>query len=101
MKKALFFPFLATVCLLVFSPLSAVETGEIKGQVVDIQGAGLPGVEITARGPNLLRPRTITSLLDGRFHFPLLPVGKYSLSFRLMGFRPLTQENVTVRLGRV
>ena len=77
----------------------AIETGEIKGRVADENGAGLPGVEITAAGPSLQGSRTVLSTKDGDFHFPLLPVGKYTLTFRLQAFNTVKQENVIVRLG--
>ena len=79
----------------------AIETGEIQGRVIDEKGTGLPGVKITAKSPSLQGQRTVISLKDGEFHFPLLPVGNYSLSFKLEGFAPVVQENVIIRLGRV
>jgi len=79
----------------------AIETGEIKGKVIDQTGVGLPGVEITAASPSLQGTRTILSSKEGNFHFPLLSVGKYTLTFKLQGFNTLIQENVTVRLGMV
>lgn len=79
----------------------AVETGEIKGKVADQSGLGLPGVEITASGPSLQGIRTVLSSKDGNFHFPLLPVGKYMLTFKLQGFNTVKQENVIVHLGTV
>jgi hypothetical protein len=79
----------------------ATETGEIQGKVQDEGGEGLPGVEITAKSPNLQGLRTIISLKNGDFRLPLLPVGIYTLTFKLEGFAPLIQENVIVRLGRV
>jgi len=82
-------------------PLSATETGEIKGQVLDHQGIGLPGVEITAEGPSLQGRRAIVSSENGSFQFLLMPVGDYTLSFRLQGFQTYLLENVIVRLGRV
>ncbi|MFQ6038864.1 MAG: carboxypeptidase regulatory-like domain-containing protein, partial [Candidatus Aminicenantales bacterium] len=87
--------------LALIPPLRAIETGEIKGKVVDEKGAPLPGVAITARSPNLQGARTAFSSPEGDFYFPLLPVGRYTLSFRLEGFTPLIKENVIVRLGRV
>ena len=77
----------------------AIETGEIKGKVSDENGAGLPGVEITAAGPSLQGRRTVLSTKDGNFHLPLLPVGRYTLTFKLQGFNTVIQENVVVRLG--
>jgi hypothetical protein len=77
----------------------AIETGEIKGKVADETGAGLPGVEISASGPSLQGTRTGLSSKDGDFHFPLLPVGSYTLTFKLQGFNTVKQEKVVVRLG--
>ena len=81
--------------------LLAIETGEIQGRVIDETGMGLPAVEITAKSPSLQGQRTVFSSKDGKFHFPLLPVGNYTLSIKLEGFATVVQENVKVRLGRV
>jgi len=78
----------------------AIETGVIQGKVKDEGGEGLPGVEMTAKSPSLQGLRTIISSKNGDFHFPLLPVGKYTLTFQLEGFTHVVQENVIVRLGR-
>lgn len=78
-----------------------IETGEIQGRVIDESGSGLPGVEITAKSPSLQGQRIVFSSKDGEFHLPLLPVGNYTLSFKLEGFASVLQENVIVRLGRV
>ena len=79
----------------------AIETGEIKGRIIDESGESLPGVEITAKSPNLQGTRRVISTTDGQFTFPLLPVGRYTLTFHLNGFNPVVQEDVVVRLGRV
>jgi len=80
--------------------LIAAETGEIKGRVVDEQGHSLPGVEITAAGAALQKARVVASTREGAFHFPLLPVGRYTLIFKLAGFTTVRQEEVMVRLGQ-
>jgi len=77
----------------------ASETGEIKGKVVDENGLALPGVEIRAAGPALQGARIVSSTKDGVFQFPLLPVGRYALTFKLAGFATVVQENTVVRLG--
>ncbi|MFP4082956.1 MAG: carboxypeptidase regulatory-like domain-containing protein [Candidatus Aminicenantes bacterium] len=79
----------------------AIETGEIQGQVTDRNGAGLPGAVITAQSPSLQGVRRVQSSRNGDFHFPLLPVGNYTLKLKLQGFTPVIQENVIVRLGQV
>jgi len=97
-KIALFF---IVLLLSLFGQVQAKETGEIHGRVQDENGVGLPGVEIRATSPSLQGMRTILSSKNGDFHFPLLPVGNYTLTFRLEGFAPVIQENVIVRLGMV
>ena len=80
-------------------PATASETGEIKGKVTDENGLALPGVEIRAAGPALQGARVVFSTKEGVFQFPLLPVGRYTLTFKLAGFATVVQENVVVRLG--
>lgn len=85
-----------------FTPyLLAIETGEIHGKLIDERGFKLPGVKITAKGPSLQGLRTVFSSKDGEFHFPLLPGGSYTLSFKLQGFTSVVQKDVIVRLGLV
>jgi len=97
MKKTYLWFILA---LLLFTlPVAAEETGKIEGIVQDERGETLPGVEITARSPNLQGTRIITSGRNGRFLFPLLSVGAYSLTAKLADFPPAVQNNVIVQLG--
>ena len=98
MKSSLF---LIALLLLFFGQMQAKETGEIQGRVQDENGLGLPGVEIQISSPSLQGQRTVLSSKNGDFHFPLLPVGNYSLFLKLEGFASLIQENITVRLGMV
>jgi len=91
--------FTFAVCLFFVSSLFAAETGEIKGKVTDEEGAPLPGVSITARSPSLQGKRGAVTDENGNFRFPLLPIGKYSLTFELSGFEKVTQTGYAVRLG--
>ncbi|TET93097.1 TonB-dependent receptor [Candidatus Aerophobetes bacterium] len=87
------------VCLFFVSSLFAVQTGEIIGKVTDDTGAPLPGVAITAKSPRLQGIRTAVSAGNGNFRFPLLPIGKYSLTFELSGFEKITQTGYDIHLG--
>ena len=98
-KKSIVSLCLAVFFLFPFQGLAS-ETGKIKGRVVDKDGESLPGVSIEAKSPNLQGIRTALTTQDGNFQLPLLPVGKYTLTYNLGGFNPLIQENVTVRLGQ-
>lgn len=91
--------FLTTIFLILPSALPAKETGNIRGKVAEKDGTGLPGVKITAESTSLQGVRTAVSQKNGDFHLPLLPVGNYSLSFEITGFRTVIKQNVAVRLG--
>ncbi len=99
MNKFLKFAFALGLCFFFVGSIFAAETGEIKGRVTDEQGEALPGVRITAKSPSLQGTRSVVSDEDGNFRFPLLPVGKYSLTFELSGFQTVTQQGYDVRLG--
>ncbi len=101
MTKTKFIFFAASLVFLFWLVAYAIETGEIKGRTLDENGEGLPGVQITAKGPNLQGIRRVISTTNGQFNLPLLPVGKYTLTFHLDGFNPVIQEDVVVRLGQV
>ncbi|MFP4082285.1 MAG: carboxypeptidase regulatory-like domain-containing protein [Candidatus Aminicenantes bacterium] len=99
MSKHFKFSLVVVTCLFLVSALMAVETGEIKGKVTDEEGVPLPGVTITTRSPSLQGTRSTVSGENGDFRFPLLPVGKYSLTFELPGFQTMTQKGYEVSLG--
>jgi hypothetical protein len=101
MTKNKFILFAVSLVFLFWLAAYAIETGEIKGKVLDENGEGLSGVEITAKSPNLQGIRHVISTTNGQFNLPLLPVGKYTLTFHLDGFNPVIQEDVVVRLGQV
>ncbi|OGD36030.1 MAG: hypothetical protein A2V45_08040 [Candidatus Aminicenantes bacterium RBG_19FT_COMBO_58_17] len=97
-------PLLRTACiyalsLVVLGAVYAEQTGEIRGRVTDEQGEALPGVAITARSPKLQGTRTALSDHTGAFRLPLLPVGKYSLTFELPGFEKLITIENEAHLG--
>ena len=85
--------------VLVALPALATETGEIKGKIVDDTGAALPGVEVAIAGPALQGVRSVVSGRAGDYHLPLLPVGAYTLTFKLAGFTTVKEAGVIVRLG--
>lgn len=98
MKRAL-----CAVSLGVFlctNPLSAQQqTGEIFGRVTDDSGAVLPGVTVTVAGPTLLQPRVVTSSASGSYRVPGLPIGTYSITFELAGFRTRVQQDIRITIG--
>ncbi|MEW5981323.1 MAG: carboxypeptidase regulatory-like domain-containing protein [Acidobacteriota bacterium] len=78
-------------------PGVAQETGDITGRIVDNSGGVLPGVTVTLRGP--AAQLTAVSSETGRFVFPRLQVGVYSLTFELAGFQTVVREGVRVSIN--
>ena len=99
MRKSLRFIFFPAVLLLLFGLLLAIETGEIKGTVMDEEGTRLPGVSVTLRSDSLQGTRNTITDEDGQFRFPLLPVGKYDITYEIAGFEKKTEQGYVVRLG--
>ncbi len=95
-----------TALLLAGLVLSAVSranaqavTGALAGRVLSTAGGPLEGVAVTVSSPALQGERTVPSNDQGRFLFPTVPAGVYSVKFRQVGYRPLQMTDVTVVLG--
>ncbi len=72
------------------------ETGAIVGQVKDEQANPLPGVNVTLRGASMMGTRATVTDAEGRYRFPALPPGEYTLKYELQGFGTSNRERVRV-----
>ncbi len=97
MRTALVTPAL----LLVVGTTAAVaqQTGGIYGKAADRSGAVLPGTTVTLASPVLVPPRVVMTSEAGTYHAPELPVGLYSVTFELPGFRTLVHQDIRVTIG--
>jgi hypothetical protein len=73
--------------------------GTLSGRVLDAQKLPVPGVTVTATGPQ--GARTAVSDADGRFSLPFLTPGNYDLKAELQGFKTFEQKAVIVSLGQI
>ena len=94
------FLLLAAALLFVPSGALAQTTGRIMGQVLDAQGAALPGATVTVTSPNLQGAQTQVSDSDGNYRFLSLPPGRYTVKVELASFKTFEQNNVEVGLDR-
>ena len=73
-------------------------TGAIAGRIVDAQHLALPGVAVTAVGPQ--GSKTAMSDNQGRFTVPFLTPGAYTVRCELPGFESIERSEIQVRLGQ-
>ncbi|HEX9636780.1 MAG TPA: TonB-dependent receptor [Acidobacteriota bacterium] len=95
------FVFLLGASLLLASTAHAQRlTGSIQGTVSDETGAVLPGVIVEASSEALIAGKLTTSTDEkGRYRFPTLRPGSYTLTFNLPGFTVVTRPNLRVTVG--
>lgn len=89
---------------LISFPLKAQElqTGAIRGKVVDESGQPLPGVSITVTGPALLGKATAVTNEEGMYRVPSLPPGRdYEIRAELEGFEIIVRKGIIVNVGAV
>lgn len=93
---------LLSLSLISFGFAQSRETGAIEGTVKDDQGNPLPGVTVSVSSPSLMGVRTFITDAEGKFRFPALPPGDYTVKAELQGFTTVIRENIrlttTVRL---
>ena len=93
-----------TVAMLLILPAQVMAqgdqlTGIVDGEVVDADGAGLPGATATIEGENLIEAsRSATSDVAGEFRFRNLRPGSYIVTVALTGFQTMAY-NVRVSVG--
>ncbi|HEX5854670.1 MAG TPA: TonB-dependent receptor [Thermoanaerobaculia bacterium] len=77
----------------------AQTTGDLDGTVVDQSGAPLPGVTVELRSPQLQGVRSAVTDAAGRYRFPVLAPGVYSVTAQLSGFTKVERSGQKVSLG--
>jgi len=96
--------FRAMVCATVLTVMmtgvaSAQATGSIFGKVTDASGGVLPGVTVTITGPALQQPLVGVTQESGAYQFPVVPIGTFSVTFELTGFKKVVRGNIVLVTG--
>lgn len=88
--------------LLIAAPLAAQRTnGSIRGTVTDESGAVLPGVTVTASQPETGFSQVAVTGAGGGFVFSSLPLGMYSISMALDGFKTYVVNDVELNVADI
>ena len=91
---------LTLLLALLATSLQAQTAGAIAGTLTDASGGVLAGASLTARHVDTGLTRTTVSTADGRFVFPVLPVGLYEIGASAAGFKPLVLTGVTLTVNQ-
>src|SRR5437588_1064148 len=87
-----FFAALGAIPQAAFS--QARDTAALSGVVLDTQGAAVPLAKVTITSVFTAAARTLVTDQSGNYVFSLLPVGVYTLTVELAGFRKFQQTNI-------
>jgi hypothetical protein len=100
MKRVCRIAVMATVLTVVMAgSASAQATGSIFGKVTDASGGVLPGVTVTVSGPALQAPLVTVTQESGAYQFPIVPIGTFSVTFELTGFKKVVRDNIVIVTG--
>src|SRR6266851_6036680 len=75
-------------------------TSAIAGQVIDASGAAVPSATVTVTNKETGLRRSASSDDSGRFNFPQLKPGAYSVKVEAEGFEPQQNDAVSAALGQ-
>jgi hypothetical protein len=76
-------------------------TATIRGTVTDQTGGVMPGVNVTAKNEVTGFTRSVVTNADGIYVLPELPVGSYSVTAEITGFKPVTKTKMELNVADV
>src|SRR5882762_1866337 len=75
-------------------------TGSISGTVTDSKGGAVPGAKVTiTNSDQQVVVRTLTTDEHGQYAAPLLPVGHYSVTVEIAGFKRVTHSGLVLNVS--
>jgi hypothetical protein len=91
--------FAAGLLLIAAASANAQGMGSIFGKVTDSTGGVMPGVTVTVSGTALQQPLTNVTSASGTYQFPTVPIGTYTVSFELDGFKKAVRNGIIITTG--
>src|SRR5215475_14838896 len=73
-------------------------TSRISGTVTDSNGAAIAGAKVTAKNDATGIAQTQTTTDAGLYSFPSLPVGGYTITVEMTGFKTANQAGVVIQV---
>jgi hypothetical protein len=75
-------------------------TGVIRGLVTDEANAPVAGAQVTLRNQETNVTRTVRTSDRGIYAAPLLPLGRYEVSIRAIGYAAVARRDLVLRVGQ-
>ena len=91
---------LAVAACTTATALAQQGTADIRGRVLDQQGAILPGVTVVVREQDTGNFRESVSNVDGTFIFSAIRPGRYEITAELTGFKKYSRRDVIAEVGK-
>src|ERR1700722_18924413 len=91
--------FLSLLLLFTSAAFAQLTSADILGTVTDASGAVVPGANITLTNLGTNEKRIGQSNSSGDYSFTLLPVGHYSITVKVSGFKASITEDLAVEAG--
>src|SRR5713101_4387155 len=76
-----------------------VTTADVRGTIMDEQGAAVAGADVTITSSNTGYTRSMKSASDGSYSFTELPLGTYRIHVTHAGFKTETQTGVVLHVN--
>ena len=76
-------------------------TATLAGRITDAVGGVVPGVTVTLTPLATNQSRMVVTNEEGRYTFPGLQPGRYSMTLELAGFATATRPEITLNVGAV
>lgn len=93
---------LAVIALILGISLAASAqniTASVRGTVTDGQGAAIAGANVTITNADTADSRNQKSDKDGSYNFPSLPIGRYTLTVTMEGFKTFEVKDVLLHVN--
>src|SRR6266536_3170021 len=101
MKTARMISCLTLLCISLAVPVSAqVNNASLTGLVTDSAGAVVPNASVRVKNKATDLESVATTDSSGYYTFASLPVGAYTVTIELTGFKKAVHENINLEVGQ-
>src|SRR4030095_11233382 len=91
--------FVVALCAALLPAQSQISSADLKGNVTDPSGAGIPNATVTATSQSTNQSRSATTDMQGNFRLALLPPDIYEIRTEARGFTTQVRRDMAFTVG--